>query len=244
MASSQSFELPQSLAHHIGKSVGRQRVLTDDGAVLIVLHRPPIDDHWKREGVFLLKARSGEWQCKGEQSPRLLLDSYRAAAQGFDDELEEGDAPGPLFALLDRLVPLRRAARNIHAVLAEAGELIPDDRELAEWINFSYETERGLDLLYDDIRHSIDSHIARIEEAQMELTKQSLVATNRLNLLVALFLPLATIASVLGMNLDHGFDRKDPRVFFGVVLFGVLLGIGVLRYIQGGVIHSSDSRRL
>lgn len=68
----------------------------------------------------------------------------------------------------------------------------------------------------------------------MELTKQSLIATDRLNLLVALFLPLATLASVLGMNLSSGLNQGDPRLFYGVTAAGCLLGLGVLRYVRGG----------
>jgi Mg2+ and Co2+ transporter CorA len=237
---SSTFEVPPSLAHHVGRSVGRQRVITDDGAVLIVLHRPPIDDYWKREGVFLLKKPNTAWLTKGERSARILLDSYRTVACGFDEEFEDASTPSALFALLDRLVPIRRSARNVHAVLAEAGKHLREDTELAEWINFAYETERGLDLLYDDIRHTIDSHLARIEEEHMELAKQSVIATNRLNLLVALFLPLATIASVLGMNLSHGINKDDPRYFMAVVVFGILLGIGVLCYIRSGLAEQRE----
>jgi Mg2+ and Co2+ transporter CorA len=232
--SSSTFDVPHSLAHHVGRSVGRQRVITDDGVILVVLHKPPIDDYWKREGVFLLKKVNTAWHFKGERTTRTLLDSYRNVARNFDEEFEDASTPSALFALLDRLVPVRRSARNVHAVLAEAGKMLPDDMELADWINFAYETERGLDLLYDDIRHTIDSHLARIEEEHMELTKQSVIATNRLNLIVALFLPLATIASVLGMNLSHGLNTDDPRYFLIILLLGILMGLGVLKYIQNG----------
>lgn len=234
MSSTNSFEVPPALAPHLSRSVGRQRVLSHEGTVLIILHRPPIDDHWKREGVFLLKSPDGSWKCRGERTPKVFLESYRNAARGFDEEFEGTLKVSELFELLDRLVPLRRAARNVHAVLVEAGKVVPDDAELTEWINFAYETERGLDLVYEDIRNAIDAHLARVEEAQMELSKQSLIATDRLNLLVALFLPLATLASVLGMNLSHGLNPHDPLVFYGVTAAGCLLGLGVLRYVRGG----------
>jgi hypothetical protein len=74
----------------------------------------------------------------------------------------------------------------------------------------------------------------------MELTKQSVIATNRLNFLVALFLLLATIASVLGMNLSHGINKDDPLHFFAVVVFGILLGVEVLWYIRNGFTERRD----
>jgi hypothetical protein len=141
---SSTSEVPPSLAHHVVRSVGRQRVIINDGAILIVLHRPPIDDYWKREGVFLLKTTTAAWLFKGERSARILLDSYRTVACGFDEEFEDASTPSALLALLDRLVPIRRSARNVHSVLSEAGKHLRGDTELAEWINFAYETERGL----------------------------------------------------------------------------------------------------
>lgn len=127
MNSTHHFEVPPSLAPHLSRSVGRQRVLSHEGTILIILHRPPIDDHWKREGVFLLKSAEGVWRCRGERTPKGILESYRNAARIFDEKLEGAPSVSELFELLDSLVPLRRAARNVHAVLADAERISPGD---------------------------------------------------------------------------------------------------------------------
>jgi Mg2+ and Co2+ transporter CorA len=51
------------------------------------------------------------------------------------------------------------------------------------------------------------------------------VSTHRLNILAAIFLPLATISSVLGMNLRHGWENADPPAFWVAVGIGAFAGL-------------------
>ena len=52
-------------------------------------------------------------------------------------------------------------------------------------------------------------------------------SAHHLNILAAIFLPLATLASVLGMDIPHGLeDSKPPGTFLLVLAVG--LGLGLL----------------
>jgi Mg2+ and Co2+ transporter CorA len=51
------------------------------------------------------------------------------------------------------------------------------------------------------------------------------VSSHRLNILAAIFLPLATISSVLGMNLTHGWEHREHSVFWIAVAIGVFAGL-------------------
>jgi Mg2+ and Co2+ transporter CorA len=52
------------------------------------------------------------------------------------------------------------------------------------------------------------------------------VAAHRLNLLVAIFFPIATLSTIFGMNLTHGLESYNkPVAFWGVLLVGFLCGL-------------------
>jgi hypothetical protein len=55
------------------------------------------------------------------------------------------------------------------------------------------------------------------------------VAAYRLNILVALFFPIATLMAIFGTNLDHGLEnlelRHGPLVLAAVTVLGMLLGV-------------------
>jgi Mg2+ and Co2+ transporter CorA len=55
------------------------------------------------------------------------------------------------------------------------------------------------------------------------------VSAHRLNVLVALFFPIATITAIFGMNFNHGleaFDRgHSPWLLIGVTIAGLFLGL-------------------
>jgi hypothetical protein len=52
------------------------------------------------------------------------------------------------------------------------------------------------------------------------------VAAHRLNMLVAFFFPVATLATVFGMGLDHRLEKylAPPFAFLAVILVGLALG--------------------
>jgi Mg2+ and Co2+ transporter CorA len=51
------------------------------------------------------------------------------------------------------------------------------------------------------------------------------VASHRLNLLAAFFLPIATLTAIFGMNLRHGLEGKTSA---SLAPFAAVLGIGLL----------------
>jgi Mg2+ and Co2+ transporter CorA len=113
---------------------------------------------------------------------------------------------------------------------------VPQDRELISCRNQADSIERAADLVYEDAEHGLQYAIAKQGEYQA-------AATHRLNVMAALFLPLATIAAVFGMNLPHGFEQVDNPMPFMLVLFaGMSMGIVVKAFIVPRPRHGRRDR--
>ena len=103
--------------------------------------------------------------------------------------------------------------------------MIPKDRELISVRDLAGSAERAAELLQTDARHGLDFTIARSAEEESRRTYQMALSAHRLNVLAAIFLPLATISSVLGMNLRHGWENAEPWAFWIAVGIGAFSGL-------------------
>ncbi|MEX2306406.1 MAG: hypothetical protein WD738_02375 [Pirellulales bacterium] len=205
--------VPAHLRSRLGTIAGRQRVLHEDGHLLLVLHAPPGADDTHRRGRFFWRDPSGTWRAapKAERVATLEqhLAEYRSAIEQLEQSADEAYQARDYFALLDRLTPLTRATRNLYEALQEAREAVRDDRQLIVARDQAYDLTRRADLLHADAKNGLDFAVAWQAEQQAESSYQMSVATHRLNLLVAFFFPIATLMTVLGANLRHGFEGWD-----------------------------------
>ena len=65
------------------------------------------------------------------------------------------------------------------------------------------------------------------------------LASHRLNVIAAIFFPILAFAAIFGMNLDHGFENKDPWVFWIFVGIGIVIGM-----VMKSVVFSRDRVRV
>src|SRR5690606_26550593 len=105
-----------------------------------------------------------------------------------------------------------RSVNNVYATVQKAREAVPDDRKLLVLRDAAYELSRRAELLYTDSRHALDYHIAQRAEEQAASSERMAVASHRLNLLVAFFFPIATLASILGVNIATGLEGLSDRM--------------------------------
>jgi hypothetical protein len=135
-----------------------------------------------------------------------------------------------------------RAVRHLYATLQRARESVREDQDLITCRDLAYAADRSAELLNSDVHNGLQCAIARRAEEQADHSHQMALAGHRLNLLAALFLPLATIASVFGMNFACGFERVlTPYPFWLIVLTGVFLGF-LLRGSMRNVQQTTDMR--
>lgn len=203
-----------------------------EGHILIVLHEPPDSDDDTRVGRFYWRDPDGKWMPKGlkhgDHALGELLAEYERVIDLLDDREQRAHSAEEYFGILRDLNPLVRAANNLHNTLQKAREAAPDDRELILMRDAAYAVARRVELLAADTRHGLDYRIAMRAEEQAEHSQQMATSAHRLNLLVAFFFPLATLAGIFGMNLHNpleGMSRQvGPMFLVGVLLFGLMLG--------------------
>ena len=162
------WEVPQVFRDRLGSSVGRQRAMAADGHLLLVLHVPPEPDEVTRQGRFLWRKPDGTWTSNdlggGPQVVAKHLDQFAKAIHDCDVWEEQAKTAEDYFAVLERLAPIQRSARNLHTVLQEARQLCPDDRDLINHRDRAYEIERTVELLQtetEELAGSADCETSR-----------------------------------------------------------------------------------
>jgi hypothetical protein len=227
------WNVPAEFRQRLGESAGRQRLMEAGGHLLLVLHAPPAADEAGRRGRFFWRDPGGNWKAapRAEETSSLVehLAEYRATIEDLEQREEAAQSAREYFAIIDHVAPLARAARNLFDVLQKARDAMPDERRLIVARDEAYEVSRRAELLCDDAKNGLDFAIARQAEAQAESSRQMTVAAHRLNVLVALFFPIATLAAIFGMNFHHGLEQYDtinaPWLLIGMTVAGLLMGM-------------------
>lgn len=231
-----TWNVPEPIRVRVGKTTyGCQRTIFEEGHLLLVLHQPPASADNKRVGELFWRTPAGEWHWNHGASVATTVkrhvQSYAELETKIAEECETASELRELFDLLEKLVPLARAARNQHAALQAAREAVKGDPYLIELRDLAYDIERNFDLLLEDVRNTIAYRTAREAEEQARVSQAALRATHRLNLLAPLFFPLTALASLFGMNLMHGLNPNSPAVFWTIFAASVILGLGIMSWV-------------
>lgn len=232
-----AWEVPQAFRDRLGDAAGRQRIMMHDGHLLLVLHKPPKTDELSRRGRFFWRRPNGEWQSNDLGSgPNALFKHLAEFQEMFEklDSLEENaTSSSALSDVIEALTPLKRTAHHMYDVLQEARKEIPDDRDLLNARDRSYELDRNIDLLLDAARNGLEFMTAKQAEQQAQESHRMAVAAHRLNALVSFFFPIATLAAVMGTNLRHGLeDYQAPNMFLGMIAIGLIAGIALRSFVK------------
>lgn len=224
------WKVPQVFRDRLGEKAARQRAMSADGHLLLVLHEPPKADETHRNARLFWRAPDGCWQSNnlgpGIKALQKHLGQYAEAVEKLDEAEERARRADDYFSILRQIAPLCRAARNMHATLHDARQLVPQDRDLLLCRDHAYTIERGAELLRSDTQSGLDCAMARRAEEQSENSYKMALAGHRLNVLAAIFLPVATIATIFGMNLASGLEKTaGPWLFWLVLLIGVCGGV-------------------
>jgi hypothetical protein len=225
-----SWKVPAVFRERLGAKVGRQRTMFSDGHLLLVLHKPPRPGEEERSGRFFWRSPQGEWASSdlgsGPSAMNKHLGEYGDLIEKYDRLEENASEAEDYFDVLRAISPLQRAARHLHQVLQEARQRCPEDRNIINYRDRAYELERAADLLYGGTQHSLDFAVAKRSEEQAHASQKMALSAHRLNLLVAFFFPVATLAAIFGSNLKHGLeDVPAPVPFLILTLIGLFLGL-------------------
>ncbi len=244
-----NWSVPKIFRDRLGNKVGRQRVMFADGHLLLILHAPPAPDERHRQGRFFWRSPDGIWKSSslsdGIKALDRHLEQYLQLLQKLETDEDRAQTADDYFPILQAIAPLHRSAGNMHDTLQQARELAGDDRDLILCRDHSYVIERSIELLWTDAKNGLDCVIARRAEEDAQNSRQMACAAHRLNVMAAIFFPIATLATIFGMNLKHGLENVGPGLFWVVLIVGVLIGTAVKGAIVGTPQNrSSDHRQL
>ncbi|MEB3281457.1 MAG: CorA family divalent cation transporter [Lyngbya sp.] len=243
-----TWAIPESIRDRLGqKSAGKQRAMVSSGHLLLVLHQAPQPGSREREAVFFWRQPDGRWEASlgGVGFQRLIqqIKAYSLAEENLTDQYFQAQSSEDYFHILENLAPLQRATKNLHATLQSAREAIPNDRDLIDLRDAAYETERTLDLLYQNTKNALDFAMAKKSEEQAKLSLESVRSAHRLNLLAAIFFPLTAISCVFGMNLPTGLETQSPALFWIVFFGGIFLGFMVRNWVLTGRLSTTKEEK-
>ncbi len=231
--------VPQAFRDRLGDEAGRQRLMEADGHLLLVLHAPPRAGDPYRRGRLFWRSDAGLWKPQSlthdKHAVGELIDEYEALANEIENQHNDSSTAEDYFAILTALNPLVRATHNLYDVVQEARQAAPDDRKLILLRDRVYSLTRRLELLQQDSKNTLDFVVARRAEQQAESARGQARAAHRLNLLAALFFPLATLTSLFSVQFAHGLESFDaanaPLPFVALVAVGLMLGAVLAAFI-------------
>ena len=203
-----------------------------EGHLLLVLHGPPGPDDDHRDARFFWRDAAGNWKATGvsgagSQAVKNHLNEFADRLDKLEARFQAAQLAQEYFLLLQAIAPIHRTVRNAHAALQNARELLPNDREIISLRDRAGELEREAELLHTDTKNGMDYTVARRSEELAGRSYDMAVSAHRLNLLAALFFPIATASSIFGMNLRHGLDQDNIDIFFMVLTISLIIG-GIL----------------
>lgn len=220
------WQVPGVFRSRLGERAGRQRIMTADGHLLIILHKVPGAGSSARESVLFWRNPNGDWISTEGGSGLGASTAYFEQWRRVIDELEDVMAEPPLaenyFTVLQRTAPLLRTIRNTYRAMQDAREACPD-REILLARDEAGELERAVDLLHHDAKNGMEFMIARQGEEQARQSNRLVTTGHRLNLLAAIFLPLTALGSVFSMHLANGLEQWNAPWTFWIFAGGALL---------------------
>jgi hypothetical protein len=224
------WELPPALQQRLGSSsYGAQRVIHEEGHLMVILHEPPAGTGSERKPAVFLRKPDGSWLHKGnnpgERALQKLLESYRAALSTFEIRHEAADTSEALFQILGPLIPLARAASNLQATLQAARDAVPEDALVTDMRDRAVEIARGNELLLADTRMSLDYRLAHAAEQQARAAMEVSRAQHKLNTIAALTFPLMAIGAAFGMNLHSGLENLPGWAYWAIFGAGIFFGM-------------------
>ncbi|QDU63805.1 CorA-like Mg2+ transporter protein [Planctomycetes bacterium Pan216] len=234
-----SWAVPKVFRERVGREAGRQRAMTAEGHLLLILHAPPREGASERHGRFFWRKPEGQWQSiemgTGTRALESHLAEYSQLLDELDDEVQQATSAEDYFSVMRHLRPLHRAAAHQRTALQQAREIMPTDRDLIIFRDAAEQLEHTATMIHEEAKYGLDFSIARQAEEQARTSHQMAVASHRLNVLVAFFFPLATVSAIFGMNLTHGFEAH-PTIwpFALVVVISVVAGFLLLNLVSQG----------
>lgn len=226
-----TWDLPESIRKRLGTAVGKQRLMNEDGHLLLLLHQPPkAEDDELRNPMVVWRNPAGEWKSApvggGLTGLEAHLASYRTAIHELDELVEAAKAARDYFVVMRRMHPLQRSTRNLLEVMQATRQALPDETRVINLRDQAVDLERAIELVAADAKAGMDFTVAESAAQQAQSAEVANQEARRLNRLAAFFLPLATLVSFFGMNNPPESVLRHSGTWT-VLAGGLVLGIAI-----------------
>lgn len=229
----EKWNIPESLQSRFGsKGIGKQRAMSADGHLLLILHK--LNERNETEAVIFWRNPKGEWldsqKGRGIFKLRSLIEEYMSKELELSALYDKSSAPENYFDLLEMLAPLVRVSKNMANTLQQARELEggPDIIDLRD---LTQELAQDLDVLYEDAKNGLDYTVAKRTEEQAKYSLRTSRSSDKLNVLVAIFLPITALSGIFGMNVRNGLEEMPSFAFWIMMVISFVVGLGIKSWI-------------
>lgn len=225
-----AWDIPEVFRNRMGQDVGKQRLMTEAGHHLVVLHElPQKGDRGVRKPALFWVNEVGEWKSMpssgGREALKQLVQDYHSKVMDLEARLGhmDGDETAEnVHEVLDQAAPLYRAMRNLASVMQELRTALNTDREVLDIRDMALAAELSIDLVLADAKSSLEYLIAKNAMIQAKETAKAAKEAQKLNRLAALFFPLVTLASFFGMNPPS--EILNYGGIYVVIISGLVMG--------------------
>ncbi len=225
-----AWSIPDIFRARMGSDVGKQRLMSEEGHHLVVLHElPSTKDKGQRSPALFWVNEVGEWKSMphsgGRSALKQLVQNYQEKISDLElkmTKIEGDNAPEIVHDVIDEVSPIQRSVRGLGRVMQQLRETLHDDREVLNIRDVAVSLESSADLLIADAKSTLDFMTAKNAMIQAKESAKAAKEAQKLNRLAALFFPLVTLASLFGMNAPTEVLGNNGSVV--VILVGLIMG--------------------
>lgn len=227
MAVPDRWELPEKLKARIGKKVGRQRTIHEEGHTVILIHQvPAASEKTRKEACCWIKPDGSMHFHPQADKFDLVFDGYRKKLNTLDKEYNEANTALQYFNILEEITPVHFAIVRMASALQMARDQLPANRQVLLWRDETFEIQRESEIFQVCTKNALDYHQAKSVEDLSQITFELSKTSHKLNMMATLFVPMMAICGLFGMNVFSGLeDEKHFPLFWGIAIVSILLGV-------------------
>jgi hypothetical protein len=184
------WNVPDAIRVRLGEQAGHQRIMLEEGHLLLILHKVPEPGKAERVPVLFWRDPEGNWKSSqggpGAAELKTVQEQFASVIDQLEERMQQPPSAENYFDVLHRSSPVLRTVRNMHRALQQAREAIPEERQILLARDRAGELERAVELLHADAKNGMEFMVAKRAEEQALSSRELAAAGHRLNLLICL----------------------------------------------------------
>ncbi|MBK1881430.1 hypothetical protein JIN85_03320 [Luteolibacter pohnpeiensis] len=187
-----TWNLPDAIRIRLGESIGKQRLMNEQGHLLLLLHQvPQVEEDEIRQPMVIWRNPEGEWKSAplggGLTGLEAHIASYRTAIHLLDEKVEAAKTAREYFDVMRVVHPLQRATRNMANAIQATRQALPDHTRVITLRDQAADLDRAIELVAADAKAGMDFTMAESANQQAHAAHVANEEARRLNKLAAFF---------------------------------------------------------